>query len=97
MYKKYFFKGVNNIRSEEERIKFQTRNVEKIVVYPGRNFSDSNGEGNIALIKLTKNFDFDDKKVGSICLPEPTEDLNILAGKICTVTGWGETDPSKTI
>ena len=63
-----------------------------MVVYPGRNASEF-GEGNLALMKLDKDWDFSDKLVKPICLPEADNEIDRLAGKQCTISGWGETDP----
>lgn len=83
--------GINDVTSDAERAKMQVRNIAKIIVYPGRNAS-TNGEGNLALIKLDKDFDFTDRLVKPICLPNADQNLDRLVGQKCTTSGWGETD-----
>ena len=67
------------------------RNVSLVIYNPDYNLTTASGD--VALVKLSKDLDFDgkDSHLGPICLPD-SQDLDQVTDKVCTASGWGTID-----
>lgn len=77
--------GSNTITpsSTEVRVK-----VVKQIIHPSNLYL----QNDVALFKLERDLDLSPPTLGSVCLPDPNESLDFLAGKYAIATGWGNTE-----
>ena len=65
-----------------------TKIVTDIISHP--KFNQAEMTYDITLLKIESDLDLSGPALGSICVPEQSSDLDALAGKTCTASGWGQ-------
>jgi len=65
--------------------------IKDIISHPDFNRIPNAAYNNVAILKLKKGVVFSDT-IRPICLPEPSAEVDHLAGVIASVSGWGAND-----
>lgn len=78
---------MTNVTEKTESI----RVIEKILPHPL--FNRRSMKNDVCLLRLTSpGINLSEPHLGTICLPPSSEPIDSMAGRECTITGWGRTD-----